>query len=158
MDACGAGMCNASRMTMTRTATGVVALVVAALAMAACGDDDAGGSGEADDVIGTVWSLDQLAGEPVPAGAEVTLEFDGEMVFGNGGCNQYNSAATFDDGVVTIAPEIVSTRMACVGPGGDIEFEYLAALPLSSGFVVDDGTLTITDSDDDVLLVYTASD
>jgi heat shock protein HslJ len=144
-------------MTLKRTVPAAVVLVAVISILGACGDDDAGGSGDADAVVGTLWGLDELSGEPVPDGVKVTLEFDGEQVAGSGGCNQYNSAASFDDGVVTIAPEIVSTRMFCEGPASDVEFAYLAVLPSATGFVVEDDTLTLTDTDGDVVLVYSAT-
>jgi len=49
-------------------------------------------------VQGTVWTLDELASEPIPDGVEVTLEYDGERIAGTSGCNQYSGGATFDDG------------------------------------------------------------
>lgn len=131
---------------------GVAATVT--LLAAACGDDSAGGGQTAADVEGIVWTLDELDGEPVESGVQVTLEFDGTQIAGTGGCNQYNGAASFDDGVVEIAPEIVSTMMACIGPEAEVESNYLALLPSADGFSVDDDTLTLTDADGEPILVY----
>ena len=78
---------------------------------------------------GDLWTLEEIAGEAVPDGVEVTLEYDGERIAGSGGCNQYSGEATFDDGTVTIAPELMSTMMACEDPAATVESQYLEALP-----------------------------
>ena len=141
-------------MTSNPAVVGMMSMAIAALLAASCGSDDGGGSTDADDVQGTEWTLDEVAGEAVPDGVVVTLEFDGERVAGTGGCNQYNSAATFDDGDVTIAPEIVSTRMACEDPASSVEFSYLETLVGASGFEVIDGELQMTDADDEITLRF----
>ena len=124
---------------------------------AACGSDDEGGVTEAAAVEGTTWKLDELAGERVPDGVEVTLRFDGASVEGNGGCNQYSGAATFADGAVAIGPELMSTLMACEGPAGEIEGEYLEALPMTTAFVVQDDRLVLSVEGDEPVLSFSAT-
>ena len=123
--------------------------------LAACGGDDASSTGA--DVSGVVWQLSELSGEPVPDGIVPTLEFDGARVAGSGGCNTYGSQASFDDGAVTIAPEIVSTLMACEPAVTEVETQFLQILPTVSRFEIADDTLTLSDDADEVLLVFTAS-
>ena len=143
-------------MTTVRRCVGVVALVsVGAGLFAACGGDDAPSTGA--DVTGVVWQLSELGGEPVPDGIVPTLEFDGARVAGSGGCNNYGSNASFEDGAVTIAPEIMSTRMACQPAVTEVETQFFQVLPTVSRFAVDGDTLTLTGDADEVLLVFTAS-
>lgn len=144
-------------MTDTRTLIGFTSMVAAVLLGAACGSDDAAGRTDAAAVQGTVWTLDELAGESIADGVQVTLEYDGQRVTGTGGCNRYNGGATFDDGVVTIGPEIISTRMACQDPAADVELRYLQALPRAARFVVQDDTLRIDDGEGEPLLVFAVS-
>jgi heat shock protein HslJ len=136
---------------------GIGSFAVAALLGAGCGSDDAGGSTDAAAVEGTIWMLQSLAGEAVPGGVEVTLEYDGERIAGTGGCNQYSGGATFDDGSVTIDSEIMGTRMACEDPAASVESSYLAALPRVTGFVVQDDMLLIS-ADDEQLLSFVAAE
>ncbi len=145
-------------MTTTRTMIGFASVVSTLLLGSACGSDDVAGRTDAAAVQGTVWTLDELAGESIDDGVEVTLVYDGEQVAGTGGCNQYSGDATFDDGVVTIGAEIISTLMACPDPAADVEFRYLEALPRAAGFVVEDDTLRIDDGDGEPLLVFVASE
>lgn len=149
-------------MTKNRVVMGSLLVVAGAMLMAACGsDDDAGdGAGSTDGaaVEGSVWVLEELSGDAVPDGVTVTLEYDGEMIAGTGGCNRYRSSASFDDGSVTIAPEIVSTMMACPEPESDVEQRYLATLPGASGFEVSGDELRITDGDDAEVLVFRSTD
>lgn len=131
----------------------------ATILVAACGSDDDGDAvTDAGAVTGTVWVLEELSGDAVPAGVTVTLEYDGEQVAGTGGCNRYRSGATFDDGRVEIAPEIVATRMACAEPASTVEQDYLATLPDASTFEITDDRLTIADADSVALLAFRASD
>jgi heat shock protein HslJ len=140
-----------------RMMTGL-AVVTAALLAGACGSDDPGGVTDGAAVEATIWTLEELAAEAVPDGVDVTLEYDGERISGNGGCNQYSGGATFDAGAVTIGPEIMSTLMACDEPAAGAELRYLEALPRAAAFVVNDATMTISDADGESLLVFTAKE
>lgn len=46
---------------------------------------------------------------------------------GFSGCNRYTGAYTLKNGLLSFG-QLAGTRMACVGPGGDIEGAYLEAL------------------------------
>lgn len=140
-------------MTSSRTTTLLLLLAAAGLGFSACGSDDAASSG--DDVSGVVWQLTELRGDPVPEGVTPTLEFDGSRVAGNTGCNNYNSDATFDDGSVTIAEQIVTTMMACQPPASDVETMFLEVLPTVTGFAVDGDTLSLS-AGDDTAMVFSA--
>lgn len=142
-------------MTVSRTVVSLLLSSAVVVALGACGgDDDTTSSG--DDVAGVVWQLTELDGEAVPDGVTPTLEFDGTRISGSNGCNSYNADATFDDGAVTVSPQIVSTMMACEPPGSDVEAAFMQALPEVDGFGVDGDTLSLTSGDDQVM-VFTAS-
>jgi len=141
-------------MTTTRTLIGLASVVAVAFVAGGCGSDDAAGVTDASAVEATSWTLEEISGEAIPDGVEVTLEYDGERISGNGGCNQYSGGATFDDGTVTIDAELMSTMMACEDPAAAVEGQYLEALPRAAGFVVEDGELRLTDGDDEPLLTF----
>ena len=127
-----------------------VALVGVA-GLAACGSD---GGGESIDLTGTTWVLTELDGEPLPDGVTVDLTFDGERVAGSSGCNQYSSAATFEDGAVSVEPAIASTMMACEQPAMDVEMAYLTALAEVTNYTVEGSTLVLADSGDVIRASY----
>jgi len=132
--------------TTTRRMARLAAVALVGVAgLAACGSDD---SGESGDLTGTTWVLTELDGEPLPDGVTVDLTFDGERVAGSSGCNQYNSAATFEDGAVSVEPAIASTMMACEQPAMDVEVAYLTALTEVTTYTVEGSTLMLADSDD----------
>ncbi len=134
---------------------GLLVLISAgALTLAACGGDDASGSG--DDVSGVVWMLTELDGEAVPDGVAATLQYDGTSISGSTGCNTYGGDATFDDGTVTISSQIMSTLIACEPPIGDVEATFLQTLPNVTEFEVDADTLTLS-ADGDAVMVFTES-
>ena len=128
-----------------------VALVGVA-GLAACGSDD---GAESIDLTGTTWVLTELDGEPLPDGVTVDLTFDGERVAGSSGCNQYSSAATFEDGAVSVEPAIASTMMACEQPAMDVEMAYLTALAEVTNYTVEGTTLVLADSGDVIRAIYT---
>ncbi|HEX6682903.1 MAG TPA: META domain-containing protein [Candidatus Limnocylindrales bacterium] len=82
-------------------------------------------------LLGTRWVVEsvitgQSAGS-VPAGAEAFLEFDGDRVVGNTGCNSLNGQALHGPGKVVIS-DIVTTKKACGGDIDALEAAVLAAL------------------------------
>ena len=125
---------------------------------AACGSDEATGVTDASAVEATSWTLEEISGEAIPDGVEVTLEYDGERISGNGGCNQYSGGATFDDGTVTIDDELMSTMMACEDPAARSSVATSRRFRLAAGFVVENGTLRLTDGDDEPLLAFGAAE
>ena len=127
-----------------------VALVGVA-GLAACGSND---GAESIDLTGTTWVLTELDGEPLPDGVTVDLTFDGERVAGSSGCNQYSSAATFEDGAVSVEPAIASTMMACEQPAMDVETAYLTALAEVTNYTVEGSTLVLADSGDVIRASY----
>ena len=65
------------------------------------------------------------------AGRPITLDLSTatgqRRASGFSGCNRYTGAYTLKNGLLSFG-QLAGTRMACVGPGGDIEGAYLDAL------------------------------
>lgn len=78
-------------------------------------------------LVATVWTVDSLldgaTASSLPAGAggraRFTLAADGSAS-GNLGCNRFNAKAAVEGGSVTFGP-LTTTRMACLGPEGEVE-------------------------------------
>lgn len=65
---------------------------------------------------------------PIPEGAEVTLNIDGENFSGKAACNNYFGSFQKDDNDMLVISPIGSTQMACEQPLMDFEYQYLQVL------------------------------
>jgi heat shock protein HslJ len=132
-------------------------LLAAILGLAACQPVQAPPTTEdqpaGEPLEGTVWLLDELAGEPALADVTVTAQFGADGTLGgSGGCNSYGGPYTVDGDQITIGP-LASTMMACAEEIMDQEIQYLAALESAATFSVSgvqlemrmaDGALAVT--------------
>jgi heat shock protein HslJ len=125
----------------------VIATLVAAVAMAACGE---GGPSLVDsappDLNGTAWVMTSASGSPAITaieGTEVLITFEDGQVGVQAGCNGMGGGYQQNDDVLEVEP-MMSTMMACDQPLMDRD-AALAAL-LTSGATVsgDADTLVIT--------------
>jgi len=104
----------------------------------------------------TRWVLESYGNADNPQaileGTEVTAEFLAGEVIGSAGCNSYFASYEIDGQDITI-DSIGATEMACLEPEGvmDQETLYLSALGQAERFLIEDGTLKIFYSDDQVL-------
>jgi heat shock protein HslJ len=96
------------------------------------------------------WSLTSLAGDAVLAGAPITASFDGEVVAGSAGCNQYSGGYVVDGLAVALEGPIAVTLMACETAIMDQETAYLAALAGAARFSMSGDTLTIESGSGDL--------
>jgi len=82
-------------------------------------------------LLGTRWVVESLldrdSASSVPQGAEAFLQFDGDMVTGNAGCNRLSGKALHQTGTITFS-EVVTTKMACAAERGALENAVLAVL------------------------------
>lgn len=83
------------------------------------------------DLKGSRWSLHSFVTneqqQPVPDGVEVTLVFDSTRVGGTGGCNRYGASYQLKGTELSFGA-VMATRMACPGPGMELEKRFFAAL------------------------------
>ena len=112
-------------------------------------------------LAGTSWTLASLAGDdsirvPILDGTTVTATFsvDGN-VGGSAGCNSYGAGYTVDAAFLTIEPAI-RTEMYCSEPPGimDQEDRYLALLANVTSYRMENGLLTLVDSEGADILVF----
>jgi putative lipoprotein len=102
-------------------------------------------------LIGPVWELDALDGEPSAAGIETTLTFSREgQIGGNGGCNAFGGDYNVSGGTLSFS-NIFSTMMACPDQETPQEQVFLAALEATQAFEIVEGELLLKDAGDAVL-------
>ncbi len=165
----------ARRHERVRGGFALAAIVLATLALAACGSSDSGddtttaktpGSDDTtteapgsavDQLDGTQFTAtDVTAYEPV-AGSELTLTFDGGQLSVNAGCNTLGSSYTFADGTLAWTGEPRATMMAC---SDDLMAQDAWLTELFTAGVeaeLDGTTLTLT-SDDVVITLEAVGD
>jgi heat shock protein HslJ len=80
-------------------------------------------------LAGTSWKLASASGGAlaIPEASAVTMEFSAERAAGHSGCNQYSGPYTLRGSTLTLGP-VVATKRACIGPGGQVEAAWFAAL------------------------------
>ena len=127
-------------------------LVLAVVAVAACGgDDDTATSAPAAATPTGTWEMvaGTFQGEEIPVveGSPVTLTIEAEeqRLSGTSACNNYFTSGTIVDGVVTVEEAVGSTMMMCNEEGVmEAEQLYQAALPTVTTAEMDGETLVLT--------------
>ncbi len=96
------------------------------------------------DLPGTTWNLVRLGSRPLPSGVAVTIEFEGDQIMGNAGCNRYFAGikgnGPYD---LSIGPP-GATRRACPEPAMAVESAYLQALQKVTQFSFLGGRLVLS--------------
>lgn len=122
-------------------------------------EGDATGVALPADLVGTAWLLTMLGEMPSAEDVEATLIF-GESdpsLGGTGGCNTYGGSVTVDgDGGLSIS-DVFSTMMACEDPKMSQERAFFDALGATTGYSVEDDTLTFFDADGNPIATLAAS-
>jgi heat shock protein HslJ len=130
------------------TATVMTLGVVAA---SGCGGSQASLAGTAWRLSG--WSADSLD----PAEFTITADFTDTEIGGTAAVNKYGGPYTADANGSFSVGAIASTRMAGPEPAMRAEDIYLKLLHEAAKYVMADGTLTLSDANDNQLLIFAAA-
>ena len=104
-------------------------------------------------LAGTSWTAISVGGQPVVADHPPTARFGPAEVDGTTGCNSYGGGYTYADGTIAFGP-LRMTLMACIGPIGEVEGRFTAAMTGATTAVVDaQGHLTIDGTAGSVVFV-----
>lgn len=105
-------------------------------------------------LIGELWEVVSLNGDPPAADTTITAQFgeDGALS-GSNGCNSYSATYAVDGAAITIQPG-ASTAMACPEPAMTQATDYMAALAAATRYAIDGGMLTLADAGGATLLTY----
>ena len=93
----------------------------------------------------TGWTIATINGAAPAAQRTAELRFTTDRISGNAGCNSFGGGYTVADNMLTVT-QLISTKMACIGPGMDQEtavFEILGQ-PMTIARQPD-GSITLTD-------------
>jgi len=103
------------------------------------------GSDMARSLTDTHWTISSINGTTPAAARKTEINFTADRISGNAGCNSFGGGYRLADNVLTAA-QLISTKMACLGPGMEQEsavFKILAS-PVTIAWQ-EDGSLTLTD-------------
>ena len=107
-------------------------------------------------LVGPIWSLTTLNGEPIQPDTIITAQFGPDGLLGGiSGCNQYNARYEVDGTNLTIAPG-ASTRKACPEAVMEQERAYLAALGATRSYEISGETLSLKDEAGNAVAVFEA--
>lgn len=90
---------------------------------------------------GTRWTIAAIDGRPVRTARATDISFTDTHIAGNAGCNSFGGAYRLAGDQLSTG-QVMSTRMACTGPGMDVEGRFFAAI--ASARVTRSGADTIT--------------
>ena len=97
-------------------------------------------------LLGTVWRVEDLAGESVPADADGTLDFaEAGKISGRAFCNRFSGKVDVTGSSIRIGP-LAATKMACGQSAMERETRLLAALQKAERFAMDGSSLLIYSS------------
>lgn len=101
------------------------------------------------------WQLTAIEGKAIPVDAAApSLKFENGRLTGFTGCNRLfaSYSATPEGGLALSA--LGTTKMACMGAGGDLERTVLKALDQVDLYALPLGQLNLLDANHKVLLTY----
>ena len=107
---------------------------------------------------GVVWHLAgyAVAGELgiVPWHVDPTLLLDGGRASGSSGCNRFDGTYTLEGDALSFDEAFVMTRMACGDEAGVVEDAYMATLPRTARWSIEDDVLSFFDEAGERLLDF----
>jgi putative lipoprotein len=99
-----------------------------------------------DPLLGVVWTLTSIGGDPVLPGSDVTFSIAADhRAGGKGGCNNYFTEASFEARPLSFGP-VAGTRMACAPAIMAQETRFFAALDATAGYELAGDTLQLLDA------------
>ncbi len=137
----------------------ILATLVASLPAVAIAQDEAPATPEGVDWTLTSY-LDTATAEviSVPFGVTATLLLQDGAASGSAGCNQFNGSYQIDGTSLTFSEEMAVTLALCADDVQAVEDAYLAALGQVDGWLIDAGSLKLSNSFGDVILTFEVPD
>ena len=103
----------------------------------------------------TDWLLENLDGQTVLPGTQVTIKFEEDRFYGTDGCNQYKGSFKLEAEKINIDENIATTRMACEESIMQQGSAYLAMLVQAATYNVNDQQMILLDEGGKTLAIFT---
>lgn len=148
---------------MKRYTMGIVALILmlGMVMLAGCGSKEAAPLNTEtikSRLLDKKWTCQKMVEREVRSETKPYIEFkaDGTVV-GNGGCNDFRGQYTLDAEEISFGP-LASTRKACMGALGELEFSFHTLLSKVDRLQVEDDELLLFIGNNPVPMVFTVDD
>jgi heat shock protein HslJ len=133
-------------------------LVVSLPAAVAAQDEEPSGPEGIDWTLTSLYDDDSAELVAVPFEVAPTLRLEDGTASGSAGCNTFSGSYQIDGSALRFSDEMSVTLALCEEPAQSIEDAYLAALGEIDGWVIDVGTLELSDDFGDVILTFEVPD
>lgn len=109
---------------------------------------------EAENLIGTHWTLFIMEGENVSQKIDLTLDINSDGISGETNCNIWRNHGKyhFQDGVFRM--EFIATTTELCGNTNTLERKFVELIPTAVRYVQNGDSLTFFDADEKELLVF----
>lgn len=94
----------------------------------------------------TAWTLASLPGAVLPPAPRPTLSFEDGRAAGSDGCNRFGTSFKAADGKLELAPQRMSTQMACPPPEQQLAQAFNRVLDAARGYRIEAGSLRLLDA------------
>lgn len=91
----------------------------------------------------TAWTLASLPGTVLPPTPRPTLQFEDGRAAGSDGCNRYGTGFKAADGKLELAPQRMSTQMACPPAEQQLALAFNRVLDEVRGYRIEAGSLLL---------------
>ncbi|MEM7119130.1 MAG: META domain-containing protein [Chloroflexota bacterium] len=110
------------------------------------------------ELLGTEWQLsgldkDGLSIVHMAIDKNISLQIEGDIMSGSGGCNSYSGSVTVDGSQISFG-NATSTLMACVGEIGERETEFMAMLEQVASYDILRQSLRFYDADGTMIAIF----
>ncbi|MFV2062585.1 MAG: META domain-containing protein [Chloroflexota bacterium] len=144
-------------MAKTRALAAVLlaTVMIGSASIAAVAQDEAPGP------EGVDWQLTEYAVDAaliaVPEGITATLLLKEGQASGSGGCNSFFGSYVIDGQSLDFGEAFGRTEIFCEGDPQVVEDAYLAALPATTSWSIEEGALRLFDAEDAAVLVFAST-
>lgn len=104
----------------------------------------------------TSWILVELNGKPVLSDTTITLNFNGDTITGNDGCNHYGGSYTSKGDSFSVGEDLMGTLMACEEAIMTQASDYTSALRKASKYSISNNRLQLLDENGNTLAIFEA--
>lgn len=124
-----------------------VIILIAVIALSACAP-------KATSLANTSWTLVEVNGNPSLSNTTVSLNFNGNKLTGNDGCNLFGGSYESDGNKLSIGDDLMGTLMACMDDIMLQANDFNKALGQTATFKIDNNRLSLFAVDGSLLAVF----
>lgn len=122
-------------------------ILIAVMALSACAP-------KTTSLANTSWTLVELNGNPALSNTTVSLDFNGDKLTGNDGCNHIGGSYESDGNKLSIGDDLMGTLMACVDDVMTQASDFTSVLGQTATFKIENNQLSLFSEDGTLLALF----